>query len=214
MQPTPRAAIRTARDGPGRVTGVVTRPAPRVGSGVAAGAAIAALAVFAHVSAGGTLTGWGPIAGVVGVLAATAATAPWLRWTFPRVALGAMVLQPVLHVAFAGGHSSVAMHGAAHSDHAVQTADHSAAAHAVAGHSLAMPVAHVAIALVTAVVLQWGLCWLRSMPGLVRAIVGAVRPGIAQWQLPRSSALRAVPVLVPVDVVPLPWDSRGPPRVA
>jgi hypothetical protein len=183
-----------------------------MGSGVAAGAAISALAVFAHVTAGGSLTGWAPLVGLVAVMTATTATAPRLRWTFPRVAAAAMLLQPLLHVAFAAGHSSAPGHASAHADHLAHAARHDLAGHAVAGHSLAMPVAHVAIALVTAVLLRWGLRWLRAMPGLLRTLVAGARPDV-RWVLPQVRMAAPAAALVPVDVARVPWDSRGPPRV-
>ena len=172
-------------------------------AGTMAGATIAGLAAVAHVSAGGELGGTGSIVALLGVVVLSAVLGRRLRWTFPRVLLVSLAVQPFLHALFtAGGPSGDALHNA-HAHH------HMATAPADAGHP-SMPVVHAAVALVAALVIRWGVRWLRSMPELVRAVafamrrVGVVPPAAAM-------ALTPMPVLAGGRQAMPTWTCRGPP---
>ena len=103
------------------------------------------------------------IVALLGVVVLSAVLGRRLRWTFPRVLLVSLAAQPLLHALFtAGGHSGDPLHDA-HAHHHMATA-------------LPMPVIRRCQSstprsrLLRALVIRWGLRWLRSMPELVRAV--------------------------------------------
>ncbi len=173
-------------------------------AGTMAGVTIAGLAAVAHVSAGGEVAGTRSIVALLGVVALAAALGTRLRWTFPRVLLVSLAVQPLLHALFtAGGHAGDPLH-AAHAHH------HMATAPADAGHP-SMPVVHAAVALAGALVVRWGLRWLRSMPELVRAIAFATRR-IGVVPPAPVMAFTPTPALAGGRQAMPTWTCRGPPR--
>ena len=68
---------------------------------------------------------------------------------------------------------------------------------------------HAGAALVVAVVLRWGIRWLRSMPELIRAIVYAVR--VSATAPLTGMRLAPAPALAPASTRYLLRESRGPP---
>jgi hypothetical protein len=147
------------------------------------------------------------LAMVVVVLGAVA-VAPRLRWTFPRVLCAALVVQPMLHTVLA-----TSGHGMPAGDMALDPAGHE---HAMAMSAmpaqqfeLAMWGTHAAAALVVAVVVRWGVRWLRSMPELIRAIVFTGR--VSATAALTGLRLAPTPAVAPPSVRYLLCESRGPP---
>lgn len=177
------------------------RAALTTGSGVSL--AVVGPGALAHVAAGGSLN-LGSL-GIVTLGAATAAalaTAGAVRWTFQRLCLAALAAQPVLHFAFgsghAGGHGGHAQHGA-HASSAVAHAD---------GRMVA---AHLVVSLVAAVVIRWGLLWLRTLPALARALV-LPAPRVSVRHVTRVRFAPAAPTPRRELTLLAARSSRGPPR--
>src|SRR5690606_18643971 len=121
---------------------------------------------------GPTLASW------IALTLVAAAIESRVRWTFPRLALAALLAQPVLHRVFAASHGAHSAGGHHHGAHAGGHLDHDHASMADAivapagasDHGSAwMAVAHVVVAFAVAAILRWGVRWLRSMPALARA---------------------------------------------
>lgn len=167
--------------------------------------AVVAPGALAHAAAGGALD-LAPTALACVVVAAAAFAADRVRWTFPRLVLAAAAGQPVLHVLFSAGHAPVSSPGhGGHAEHAGHTAL------AVAGVEGRMVAAHLAVTLVVAVALRWGLRWLSTLPTIGRALV-VPRRGTP---VPRVVRVRFAPPAPPLrrDLAVLAVrGSRGPPR--
>ena len=174
-------------------------------AGLVAGIAVVATAAFAHVRAGGSLDATTSVPLMLGLVGAAAGLAPSLRWTFGRLIVASLAAQAMLHVA--SGLASPQAQLASGSHHHT----HSTAMHAVDGSGLDMWALHVGLAIMLAVVARWGARWLRSMPGIVRALFVAVRdvrPVLLVRQRLAPSVDRWCGRHVGVA-----WDSRGPPAV-
>ena len=181
-------------------------------AGLAAGIGVVASATFAHVRAGGSLDANASVPFMLLIVGAGAVLGPRMRWTYARVVVASMAAQAALHVAF-GGASTMSM-ATPTASHAHEHHDHtgSAAMHVTGGAGLEMWVLHLALAIGLAIVVRWGVRWVRSMPGIVRALFVAahnVRPIPVIGQ--RAAVIVAAWCGRDVEVA---WDSRGPPAVA
>jgi hypothetical protein len=84
--------------------------------------------------------------------------------------------------------------------------------HVTGGAGLDMWILHIALAIGVAILVRWGVRWVRSMPGIVRALFVAarnVRPVPYAGQ--QATVIVAGWCARDVEVA---WDSRGPPAVA
>lgn len=177
---------------------------PSALAGALAGTTTVALAALAHTSAGGSLDTRPAIvcAAVLGLVGAIAASC--VRITFWRAALVTIAAQPMLHLAFDGFHPRPHQHVGHHTMEP-------APAHA-GGTDTRMLVAHVAVALGAAVLMRWGLRWLRSMPEVARAIVVPPRSVVVPITL-RAHRAPAVAIAGGAQsLVSRWWDNRGPPE--
>lgn len=172
----------------------------RLGAAFAASAGLVATAVLAHARAGGSITPAAVPLAAVALLAITAVAAR-VRWTPTRLVAGALVVQIAVHALMSVlglGHAP----GGHHGQHTAHAASHA---------STEMWLAHVAGAFAIVAVLHWGGRWLRSMPGLLRALLVSV------------ARIRLVHLLVVRVAIAasrqrgrhpeLTWYSRGPPLV-
>lgn len=165
-------------------------------AGAAAGTSVVGLAAGAHAAAGGALDGAPTLAAAAGAACVGAVAAARVRWTFWRLTAVAVAAQPLLHVVLDGGADGH------HGHHAGPAATHA---------STTMVVAHLVVALGVAVLLRWGLRWVRTLPALARALV-VPRRGLAAPCL-RSVGWVPVTPRVGRDLAVLAArGSRGPPR--
>ena len=175
------------------------------GAGLLAGIGVVASATFAHVRVGGTLPATTAVPVMVAVVGAALVFAPRVRWTFARLIVASIAAQIVLHVAFGvAGSSSTGAPSHPHHDHV--------AMHAAGGPGVDMWILHLGMAIALAVAARWGGRWLRSMPGLVGALLVPAR-SVLPIPLVRQSAFVSVTRSRGRDVE-VAWDSRGPPAVA
>jgi uncharacterized membrane protein YjdF len=172
--------------------------------GVPVGITFVGLAVVAHMSAGGRADAWRvAVASITAV--AVAAVLARLRWTFTRLVLVALVSQPLLHIVLAhGSHADQMMEHGGHHHEMVMGASSSAS------HT-SMPLAHSALAVVSAVAVRWGLRWLRSMPDVARALVVAGRGAVSAVAIAIDRVTAYVSVACTSLAGLLTWDTRGPP---
>ncbi len=166
-------------------------------AGAAAGTAVVGFAAGAHVAAGGALAGAATLAVATAAAGVGALGAARMRWTFWRLVVVALAAQPVLHLAINGDT------GAHHGHHSAGAAGHA---------STAMVVAHLAVALVAAVTLRWGLRWVRTLPALARALAVPSRRGVAALHVVRVRWVPVVPAVRRDLAVLAARGSRGPPR--
>jgi len=174
-------------------------------TGIWSGTTMVGFAALAHASSGGSVDIGVVVVASVLAIALSAVVASRLPLTFWRAALLALAAQPLLHIAFERG-----THPAPSVDHAGMH-HHVDMASSGGGTDVRMLVAHMAVALATALVVRHGLQWLTSMPDLARAIVLVERRVIA----PVPMRAGRIPALVGVAASPRPvskwWDNRGPP---
>ena len=171
----------------------------------AAGLLVVASATAAHIAAGGTvdlyaLTGLATLA-----VAVCTTLASRVRLTFGRAITATVALQPVVH-AMLGHRQLPPVAGTGHVGHVMPTPE--PGTHVVSS----MVLTHAAVAMLCAVVLRWGVRWLRSMPTIGRALVLRPRTVIAPLLAvgDRSPAVHDVAV-APLAVL-FAWDTRGPPH--
>ena len=171
----------------------------------AAGLLIIAAATAAHVAAGGAVD----IYALTGLAALSVALSTTLvsrvRLTFVRAITLTLLLQPVMHQML-GDNAGGASNATGHTQHGMPM--HASGTH-VASSMLAT---HAAAALACAVILRWGVRWLRSMPAFGRALVVWTRGVAVPVAMPGERATGQPDTLgVPIALA-FTWDNRGPPR--
>jgi len=169
------------------------------------GLLIIATATAAHVAAGGAVDIYA-LTGLAALSVALSTTfASRVRLTFVRAVAVTLLLQPVMHQMLGHG-AGVASDASGHTQHDMPMP---AQGTHVASSMLAI---HAAVALACAVILRWGLRWLRSMPTIGRALVVRTR-GVA---VPVTLAGDHAPAVHYTVESPLAflfaWDNRGPPH--
>jgi hypothetical protein len=168
-------------------------------TGVPAGVLVAGLAIAAHASAGGEVSGIGPSIAVATCALGAVSLTTSIRWTFVRILVAATALQPVLHLVLGG-----------HAGHDAHHAHGGAAASAAGAADPQMWIMHGGLAILTAVALRWGVRWVRSMPALARALLSRTPAWVGV--LPIASPVEPATTVIACDRHSLlTWTNRGPP---
>ena len=174
-------------------------------AGASAGLLIVATATAAHLAAGGAID----IYALIGIAAMSVALSTTLasrvRLTFLRAVTVTLLLQPVMHQMLGHG-AGVASDATGHSQHDMTMPGQGT------HWASAMLATHAAVALACAVILLWGVRWLRTMPAIGRALVVWTRGVAVPVTLSGATAAAGHHTVERPLAILFAWDNRGPPH--